>query len=262
MPLQSEAPHACDHRSVSVLMLSSFSAAGLRRSRTVARRTAHAQHAAVASVLNIPTELFIVFCLALVLTVSALTHVPAVAAEAAPRLSVPKPLAPSDWGSVEPPGTGSYKSRPQSTIRGITVHHQGEHWVAGNDVAAYLRRLQQWSRQARAWIDVPYHFIIAPDGAVYTGRSLSWAGDSNTDYDTLGEVQLMLLGNFEEQQPTAEQLRSTVGMLALLMAEHGLTADSIRAHRHHTGQTVCPGANLMARFEALREEASNSGVAR
>jgi len=161
----------------------------------------------------------------------------------------------AQWGSVSPP-EAAYRSRRHQAITGLTVHHQGETWQAGADVAAYLRRLQQWSRRERAWVDVPYHYIVAPDGAVYAGRDPQWAGDSNTDYNTLGQLQVMLLGNFEEQQPSPAQLQATARLLGQLLALHGLAPDRIRAHRHHTTQTVCPGEQLMLVFEDLRAQAA------
>jgi hypothetical protein len=162
------------------------------------------------------------------------------------------------WGSVPAPvaaSGSSFRSRPHSQITGLTVHHQGEIWRDGADVAAYLRRLQQWSRRERVWVDVPYHFVIAPDGVVYEGRSLEWAGDSNTAYLTAGQVQVMLLGNFQEQEPSAAQLLSATRLLAKLMVTYSLGPQTIVAHRHHTTQTVCPGQNLMAVFDDLRREA-------
>src|SRR3954468_18501745 len=119
--------------------------------------------------------------------------------------------------------------------------------MAGTDVPAYLRRLQQWSRETKGWIDVPYHYIIAPDGTIYAGLSPSIAGDTNTEYDTRGHLQVMLLGNFEEQVPTPQQWDSAVIVLAHLLKAHGLDPASIGAHRHRSNQTVCPGANLMSR---------------
>ena len=164
----------------------------------------------------------------------------------------PPVITSEEWGSV-PPARAMSEGRSQTAIHTLTVHHQGLVWMPGSDVAAYLRNLQQWSRRAKGWIDVPYHYIIAPDGAVYQGRSPKWAGDTNTDYDTQGHLQVMLLGNFEEQRPTERQWRSTVDLLTRLMIDHDLTPQNIAAHRHHTGQTVCPGAHLMTRFEDLRE---------
>jgi hypothetical protein len=161
----------------------------------------------------------------------------------------------AQWGSVPPPAL-AYRSRRQALITGLTVHHQGEFWQPGADVAAYLRRLQQWSRRERTWVDVPYHYIVAPDGRVYAGRDPQWAGDSNTDYDTMGQLQVMLLGNFEEQQPSPAQLQSTAKLLGELLGLHGLAPEGIRAHRHHTAQTVCPGEHLMSVFEELRAQAA------
>lgn len=193
--------------------------------------------------------------MAAALAVASLVSAGAAAASSAAQSPM---VTAAQWGSVPAPFPAAgepYRSRPHSQITGLTVHHQGEVWKDGADVAAYLRRLQQWSRRERAWVDVPYHFVIAPDGLVYEGRSLDWAGDSNTAYDTAGQVQVMLLGNFEEQQPSAAQLLSATRLLAKLMLAYSLGPQAIVAHRHHTTQTVCPGQNLMAVFDDLRREA-------
>ncbi|MFM8766293.1 MAG: peptidoglycan recognition family protein [Rubrivivax sp.] len=161
--------------------------------------------------------------------------------------STPPIVAGAAWGStsIAQPGRAH-------AITQLTVHHQGEFWHRGADVPAYLRRLQQWSRAAKAWVDLPYHYIIGPDGTIYAGRSPDIAGDTNTEYDTQGHLQVMLLGNFEEQTVTPSQWDSTVQLLAHLLKTHGLSPARIGAHRHHSHQTVCPGADLMARFEELR----------
>ncbi len=153
----------------------------------------------------------------------------------------------ADWGgvAVAPPAVAQ-------PLRRLTVHHQGELWKAGADVPAYLRRLQSWSQQARGWVDIPYHYIVAPDGQVYAARPVSIAGDTNTDYDPRGHLLVMLLGNFEEQEPTPEQWQSTVRLIAQLLDEHRINASTIGAHRHFAS-TACPGANFYKRFDELRE---------
>lgn len=163
---------------------------------------------------------------------------------------MPRVVAASEWGGIERPG-----GRPH-TIAYLTVHHQGEYWAPEKDGPAYLRRLQHWSRETKGWVDVPYHYIIGPDGTIYAGRSTSIAGDTNTEYDTLGHLQVMLLGNFEEQTPTPQQWDSAVKLIAYLLKAHDLNPASIGAHLHRSTQTVCPGANLMSRFEELRAAAS------
>jgi hypothetical protein len=165
----------------------------------------------------------------------------------------PRVVSASEWGGIERSG-----GLPHQTITYLTVHHQGEHWAPDKDVPAYLRRLQQWSRNTKGWIDVPYHYIIGPDGTIYAGRSPAIAGDTNTEYNPHGHLLVMLMGNFEEQTPTSQQWDSAVKLLAHLLRVHNLPPESIGAHRHWSNQTVCPGANLMARFEELRAAASRA----
>ena len=146
----------------------------------------------------------------------------------------------SEWGG-EPIAITT--AAPQ-TITQLTVHHQGETWVVGNDVPNYLRRLQKWSRESKHWADIPYHYVIAPDGRVYAARPESVAGDTNTEYDPRGHLLVMLLGNFEEVEPTREALASLVELLAEKARETGLDERAIASHKDWSQQTVCPGKNL------------------
>lgn len=151
------------------------------------------------------------------------------------------------WGGSPPAPVGV----PQSITR-LTLHHQGVIWQPGSDVAGYLLRLQNWSRNTRGWVDIPYHYVVAPDGRVYAARPWSIAGDTNTEYDPRGHLLVMLLGDFEVQLPTPEQWDATVDLLAQLLPRHGLGPDQIDSHRDHSAQTLCPGAHLYARLVELR----------
>ncbi|MCY4746642.1 peptidoglycan recognition family protein [Pelomonas sp. UHG3] len=158
----------------------------------------------------------------------------------------PAPPAPAiievaAWG-----GTPASTTAPAQPIHKITLHHQGEVWKDGTDVAAYLRRLQQWSRLTKRWADIPYHYVIAPDGRIYAARPLQQPGDTNTDYDPRGHALLMLVGNFEVQQPTPAQLDAAVQLTAWLAHQHGLGLDDIASHKDYSAQTVCPGQHLYA----------------
>ncbi|MFN3304689.1 MAG: peptidoglycan recognition family protein [Roseateles sp.] len=149
------------------------------------------------------------------------------------------------WGGTP----ASVPAAPQR-ISKITLHHQGEIWRDGTDVENYLRRLQQWSRLTKRWADIPYHYVIAPDGRIYAARPLQQAGDTNTEYDPRGHALLMLVGNFEEQQPTPAQLNAAVALAAWLAREHRLGLDDIASHKDYSRQTVCPGKNLYAHLES------------
>ncbi|MDR7331371.1 peptidoglycan recognition family protein [Roseateles asaccharophilus] len=157
----------------------------------------------------------------------------------------PQIVSVDTWG-----GTPASAPVPTHQISKITIHHQGEIWKDGTDVQNYLRRLQQWSRLTKRWADIPYHYVIAPDGRIYAARPLQQAGDTNTEYDPRGHALVMLVGNFEEQQPTPAQLSAAVDLTAWLAHEHKLGLDAIASHKDYSKQTVCPGKNLYAYLES------------
>ena len=163
----------------------------------------------------------------------------------ATRPPAPQVIGVDTWG-----GTPASVPVPTQQISRITLHHQGEIWKDGTDVEAYLRRLQQWSRLTKRWADIPYHYVIAPDGRIYAARPLQQAGDTNTEYDPRGHALVMLVGNFEEQQPTPAQLDAAVELTAWLAREHRLGLDAIASHKDYSRQTVCPGKNLYAYLES------------
>ncbi|MCK9410222.1 MAG: peptidoglycan recognition family protein [Bacteriovoracaceae bacterium] len=144
------------------------------------------------------------------------------------------------WG-----GTPSIDSLARKhSITHITLHHQGEPFPAGKDPMQYLRNLQKWSRNSKQWIDIPYHYIIDLEGTIYEGRSITYAGDTNTEYDPAGHALIEVVGNFEEVEPNKQQLEAVVKTMAMLSVQYHVPVDSIRAHKDYSSKTVCPGKNL------------------
>jgi hypothetical protein len=132
----------------------------------------------------------------------------------------------------------------RQTITHITLHHQGEPYKAGTDPQQYLRNLQNWSRNTKHWLDIPYHYIIDLDGRIFEGRKIEYAGDTNTEYDPTGHALIEVVGNFEEVEPNQQQLDAVVRLMAMLAKKYGVTLDHIASHRDFSKQTVCPGAKL------------------
>jgi N-acetyl-anhydromuramyl-L-alanine amidase AmpD len=178
------------------------------------------------------------FALALLLALAGCASPP-------PRPAAPAIVAVEAWGGHSAPS-----AEAAQRITHITLHHQGEIWQPGTDIQAYLRHLQQWSRETKHWADIPYHYVIGPDGRIYAARPLAQAGDTNTEYDPRGHALVMLVGNFEEQQPTAAQLQAAVELTAWLAREHGLGPEAIASHKDYSHQTVCPGRNFYAYLES------------
>jgi uncharacterized lipoprotein YddW (UPF0748 family) len=151
----------------------------------------------------------------------------------------------ADWGSTP---ADPARAKPH-TIRHITLHHQGETYAKDRDPREYLRALQKWSRSARPWSDIPYHYVIDLQGRIYETRPLGIVGDTNTSYDTTGHALIQVVGNFDEVEPTPAQLEGVVQLMSVLAIRSGLTEKSIAGHRDHAPDTVCPGRNLYRYLE-------------
>lgn len=159
-----------------------------------------------------------------------------------------------DWGGTP---ADAARARPQA-ITHITLHHQGEPFKPGTDPRQYLRNLQAWSRTAKGWLDIPYHYIIDLDGRIYAGRDIGYAGDTNTEYDPTGHALIEVVGNFEEVEPNRAQLDAVVDLMAMLANKYHVGLDAIRSHRDYSDHTVCPGANL---YRYVRDDTFRHRVA-
>jgi N-acetyl-anhydromuramyl-L-alanine amidase AmpD len=147
----------------------------------------------------------------------------------------------AEWGSKPQPIPDSRRQTPQW----ITIHHAGELWTGQRDPADYVRAMQAWGQKEKHWPDLPYHFLIAPDGRIFEGRPVEYEPDSNTNYAVNGNIGVELMGNFEVQRPSPQQLQSCVKLVAWLAQEYKIPADHIRGHRDAAqGQTECPGKDF------------------
>jgi len=175
----------------------------------------------------------------LLLSAALMSQSAAAAPNDLPGVSV---MSVEQWGGTP---ADPAKARRQ-TISHITLHHQGETYPVGKDPIAYLRNLQTWSRNTKHWLDIPYHYIIDLDGKVYAGRDIGYAGDTNTEYDPVGHALIEVVGNFEEVEPNAAQLKAVADLMAALALKYHLPLDAIASHKDYSAQTVCPGEHLYA----------------
>lgn len=149
----------------------------------------------------------------------------------------------SGWQAKEPL---PYKT--QVPVR-ITVHHEGTQLLATDDAARKINRIQAWGMGPdRNWKDIPYHFLIAPNGTIYEGRSVYTVGETNTEYDPSGHLLICCLGNLEVQEVPAAQLSSLVQLIAYCSKTYHIPISTLATHRDHSKQTTCPGKNLYAYF--------------
>lgn len=149
------------------------------------------------------------------------------------------------WDASEP---RPYKS--QVPVQ-ITVHHEGGRVLYETDDAAQrIKNIQTWGMgKDRNWTDIPYHFLIAPDGTVYEGRNVLTAGETATEYDPTGHLLICFLGNYEKQTLNENLLDVLTRLIAKLCIQYHISPDTIASHRDHSTMTDCPGKNIYYYFE-------------
>lgn len=180
----------------------------------------------------------------------------------APRTNV-QPLIPVEldyldreaWGASDP-----VLPMQQHTPSRITIHHTATYQNRDRSLADKMRALQEFSQTESAlgdgrikepWADIPYHFYVDVHGSVAEGRSLEYAGDSNTPYDPSGHILIVLEGNFEEEEVTPAQRRAMDLLVTEFAKRFTVTPDLIGAHKDFA-PTLCPGENLYAEMPRLR----------
>ena len=158
-----------------------------------------------------------------------------------PKVAKPPMVSPKEWGSTPAKIPDSSKHTP----RFVTIHHGGVDWKPGRDPAKFVKAVQEYGQREKNWPDLPYHFMIAPDGQIFECRPLIYEPQSNTKYDLQGHIGVELMGNFETQRPSVAQLKSTVALVAWLCQEHKIAPSEIAGHRDRAQkQTSCPGKDL------------------
>ncbi|MFZ2959466.1 MAG: N-acetylmuramoyl-L-alanine amidase [Candidatus Ozemobacteraceae bacterium] len=167
-------------------------------------------------------------------------------AEDLPKSELPCPsIRPRVEWNAKPALTELMK--PQGALRGIVVHHsEGKAPKAGEENSV-VQNIQSYHMGERKWGDVAYHFFVCPSGLVLEGRSLNFAGDSGTKYDTQGYEMVCVLGGYMKELPTPEALRALTGLVQNQMKQHHLTKNQIHAHRE-LASTDCPGDCLYKWF--------------
>ena len=156
----------------------------------------------------------------------------------------------SSW-TVTPPRLEWLQSA--SRYSRVTIHHAGmqtNHHMNPKEVAADIDNILAGHR-ARQFGDIGYHFIVDRAGSVWEGRSLKYTG-AHVSAQNDENIGIMLLGNFENQRPSGNQMRGLYELVHGLRLHFGIPSDLIYGHRD-LGQTLCPGRYLYGYVREMRE---------
>lgn len=168
-----------------------------------------------------------------------------VALEVATVASLPPHVASSDSA-----GGAAMRLRIPHRITHVTLHHTGsaEPLMPHEDPVAKLRGLQSWGASARNWWDVPYHYLLDLDGRVFEGRDWRYMGETNTAYDPGGHFLISMIGNYERQQPSQQQLEAIADLMAWAVRKFDVPVSRIGGHYNYA-TTGCPGTHLKKYLE-------------
>ncbi len=156
------------------------------------------------------------------------------------------------WGAA--PTRTAVGIDPMLPIRWITIHHDAIEYRGRTKAQARdrMRLVQRSHQDHRTWADIGYHYVVDPQGRVWEGRPLRWQG-AHVGQANEGNVGVMLMGNFELQTPTADQLAGLQRTIIALRRACGVPVQRVRTHREWPhASTACPGRTLQSGVESLR----------
>ncbi len=146
----------------------------------------------------------------------------------------------------------------------LTIHHTVTPTQSGGSYERRVRAIQAFHLDARGWCDVGYHYLVTADGAVYEGRPAPYRGAHVAGANT-GNLGIAFVGCFQEEGcndwgtevPPEAMLVGAAHLIEQLALSHGLSVNdtTVIGHRDHpSAQTACPGDNLYADLQSIRNE--------
>ncbi len=130
--------------------------------------------------------------------------------------------------------------------KSIVIHHTAT--TRGSVESIHETHLKRKDSKGNHWLGIGYHFVIGNGNGMGDGEvqpTFRWreqmhgAHAGNRQHNQHG-IGIALIGNFENEPPTDEQLTAVKGLVAHLKSTYGLTADDVIGHGDFKA-TACPG---------------------
>jgi hypothetical protein len=159
------------------------------------------------------------------------------------------------WTSAQP---AMAYINPMNGIERITIHHAGFVIASKNQadcarVIEAMRKDHTTSRKdanGRPWADIGYHYLIDPAGRIWEGRPIKFQG-AHVSQNNEHNLGIQVMGNFDEQTPTPEQIRTLDAFVADRMRAYRVPVSRVYTHQE-IKSTACPGRNLQRYMEETR----------
>lgn len=150
-------------------------------------------------------------------------------------------IARQSWATERPVPALMNRMTP---IRYVTIHHDGMRPFFADDRSAAAARLDAIRRAHRQqnWGDIGYHYAVDRAGNVWECRQLCYQGAHVKNFNP-GNVGIVALGNFDEQQPTQAQLAAVHRHAVSVMRAYRVPVRNLRTHLQWA-PTCCPGRHM------------------
>lgn len=120
----------------------------------------------------------------------------------------------------------------------VVIHHTG-----CNDIDASAEQIHGWHIN-NGWSGIGYHYVIRKDGTIERGRP-EWAIGSHAYGENNHTIGIHLSGDFEQAEPTQEQIEKCALLIADICERYSLPIDGSTIVGHgELMATSCPGKNL------------------
>lgn len=138
----------------------------------------------------------------------------------------------------------------------IVLHHTAS--KQGDVESIHESHLKNKDKSGKPWLGIGYHFVIGNGEGMTDGeieptfrwkQQMQGAHAGVAEYNQLG-VGIVLVGNFEDQPPTAAQMASAKRLVRTLSREYEILTPQIIGHCD-VKATECPGSRFS--LSAIRE---------
>lgn len=169
-----------------------------------------------------------------------------------PPAAVPQPGPTLEQTPVEAPQSSrltipnEWRADGSREWRYIVIHHTAT--KRGSVESIHETHLKRKDKSGKPWMGIGYHFVIGNGHGMGDGdveptfrwrEQLHGAHAGNDEYNQHG-IGVVLVGDFEDAPPSAEQLTAVKRLVAFLKDEYDIPADRIVGH-DEIKTTACPG---------------------
>ena len=135
-------------------------------------------------------------------------------------------------------------------VKKLVMHHS-----ASKKSTTTKSDIDEWHKQ-RGFSQIGYHKVVESNGKIVSGRSEKRQGAhaKGTNHNSLG---VCVVGDFENETPSAAQIRSVVKVLVEWCKKYKLTSTDIYGHKNVPGATTktsCPGEHLASLLPRIKRK--------